>query len=135
MWGLSLFGSTEPARTTKVSAKDRPPLSTFLAELNARELSGLSFDGRPLTCVLDDAAVAAAPEPTELKFWQYDPDNKRDASTAIGDGTVGAEDTAEAPRKPKSHRDRPPTPVPDRSRSRLRSPQGLVADYSSDDDD
>ena len=58
-----------------------------------RELSGLSFDGRPLTCVLDDDDVAAAPEPTELRFWQHDPD-----------------------RKPKSHRDRPPTPVPDRSR-------------------
>ena len=93
-------------------------LVQFVSSLSAgeckRELSGLSFDGRPLTCVLDDDDVAAAPEPTELRFWQHDPD-----------------------RKPKSHRDRPPTPVPDRSRSRSRSrspPQGLVADYSSDDD-
>jgi len=132
----SRFG---PLRRAVGEAEACEVLVQFSSSLSAgecaRELSGLSFDGRPLTCVLDDAAVAAAPEPTELKFWQYDPDNKRDASTAIGDGTVGAEDTAEAPRKPKSHRDRPPTPVPDRSRSRLRSPQGLVADYSSDDDD
>ena len=92
-------------------------LVQFVSSLSAgecsRELSGLSFDGRPLTCVLDEADVAA-PEPSELRFWQYDPD-----------------------RKPKSHRDRPPTPVPERSRSRSRSrspPQGLVADYSSDDD-
>ena len=85
-------------------------VSSLSAGECARELSGLSFDGRPLTCVLDDDDVAAAPEPTELRFWQYDPDQK-----------------------PKC-RDRPPTPVPDRSRSRSRSPQGLVADYSSDDD-
>ena len=92
-------------------------LVQFVSSLSAgecsRELSGLSFDGRPLTCVLEEDDVAAAPEPPgELKFWQYDPD-----------------------RKPKC-RDRPPTPVPDRSRSRSRSrsPQGLVADYSSDED-
>jgi len=104
-------------------------LVQFASSLSAgectRELGGLSFDGRPLTCVLDEHEVAAAPEPA--RFWQHDPD-----------------------RKPKSHRDRPPTPVPDRSRSRSpqgrdrpptpvpdrsrsRSPQGLVADYSSDD--
>ena len=108
----SRFG---PLRRAVGEAEACEVLVQFVSSLSAaecaRELSGLSFDGRPLTCVLDDDDVAAAPEPTELKFWQYDPDQK-----------------------PKSHRDRPPTPVPDRSRSRSRSPQGLVAAYSSDDD-
>jgi len=110
----SRFG---PLRRAVGEAEACEVLVQFVSSLSAgecaRELSGLSFDGRPLTCVLDEADVAAAPEPTELRFWQYDPD-----------------------RKPKSHRDRPPTPVPDRSRSRSRSrsPQGLVADYSSDED-
>ena len=110
----SRFG---PLRRAVGEAEACEVLVQFVSSLSAgeckRELSGLSFDGRPLTCVLDDDDVAAAPEPTELRFWQYDPD-----------------------RKPKSHRDRPPTPVPDRSRSRSRSrsPQGLVADYSSDED-
>ena len=111
----SRFG---PLQRAVGEAEAREVLVQFVSSLSAgecrRELSGLSFDGRPLTCVLGDEDVAAAPEPPgELKFWQYDPD-----------------------RKPKSHRDRPPTPVPDRSRSRSRSrsPQGLVADYSSDED-
>ena len=109
----SRFG---PLRRAVGEAEACEVLVQFVSSLSAgeckRELSGLSFDGRPLTCVLDDDDVAAAPEPTELRFWQHDPD-----------------------RKPKC-RDRPPTPVPDRSRSRSRSrsPQGLVADYSSDDD-
>ena len=124
----SRFG---PLRRAVGEAEACEVLVQFVSSLSAgeckRELSGRSFDGRPLTCVLDEADVAAAPEPTELRFWQYDPN-----------------------RKPKSHRDRPPTPVPDRSRSRSRSPQGLsddrsrsrsrsppqglVADYSSDED-
>ena len=108
----SRFG---PLRRAVGEAEACEVLVQFVSSLSAgecaRELSGLSFDGRPLTCVLDDDDVAAAPEPTELRFWQHDPN-----------------------RKPKC-RDRPPTPVPDRSRSRSRSPQGLVADYSSESDD
>ena len=109
----SRFG---PLRRAVGEAEACEVLVQFVSSLSAgecsRELSGVSFDGRPLTCVLDDDDVAAAPKPTELRFWQYDPDRKSKC------------------------RDRPPTPVPDRSRSRSRSrsPQGLVADYSSDED-
>ena len=111
----SRFG---PLRRAIGEAETCEVLVQFSSSLSAREctreLGGLSFDGRPLTCVLDEHEVAAAPEPP--RFWQHD-------------------DRKSHPDRPKSHhRDRPPTPVPDRSRSRSRSPQGLVADYSSDDD-
>jgi hypothetical protein len=129
----SRFG---PLRRAVGEAEACEVLVQFSSSLSAgecaRELSGLSFDGRPLTCVLEEDDVAAAPEPTELKFWQYDPDaSTRGGADADAERADGGTDTRT--RKPKSHRDRPPTPVPDRSRSRSRSPQGLVADYSSDD--
>ena len=66
----SRFG---PLRRAVGEAEACEVLVRFVSSLSAgeckRELSGLSFDGRPLTCVLDDDDVAAAPEPTELRFW------------------------------------------------------------------